>query len=383
MREAWPSVKIGEVVRQIERAENPDPAKLYRLLGVRLDGRGPFHRETITGDQTAASRLYRVEQGDFIYSRLFAWRGAFGIIDESLAGAYVSPEFPVFSIDKGRVDPRFLVSWFRLPHTLRRVEAACSGSTPLTRNRFKEPAFLSLDLPLPEIAEQGRIADHVETVANKVAEVRKLRSEVDADARALLSNAFWNIARDVSRVPMGEAAPVVRRQIEVRPEGLYPELGIRSFGKGTFHKPSLSGLEVGTKRLFRIQPGDLLFSNVFAWEGAIAVARPDDAGRCGSHRFITCLPDPKLVTPEFLCFYFLTDEGLEVIGVASPGGAGRNRTLGLHALENIIVPVPRIEEQLWFGELMTKLAAQAQEQLAGSVALDALLPTVLRNVYGA
>jgi hypothetical protein len=49
---------------------------------------------------------------------------------------------------------------------------------------------------------------------------------------------------------------------------------IRSFGKGTFHKPPLSGSDVGTKRLYRIEPGDLLFSNVFAWEGAIAIAQP-------------------------------------------------------------------------------------------------------------
>jgi hypothetical protein len=39
----------------------------------------------------------------------------------------------------------------------------------------------------------------------------------------------------------------------------YPELGIRSFFKGTFHKPHLSALEIGSKRVFWIEPGDLLF----------------------------------------------------------------------------------------------------------------------------
>ena len=32
--------------------------------------------------------------------------------------------------------------------------------------------------------------------------------------------------------------------------GAYPELGVRSFGKGTFHKPDLPGAEAGQK-LFR------------------------------------------------------------------------------------------------------------------------------------
>lgn len=73
-------------------------------------------------------------------------------------------------------------------------------------------------------------------------------------------------------------------------------------------------------KLYRIEPGDLVFNNVFAWEGAIAVAQPEDAGRFGSHRFITCVPRTGTATADFLCFYFLTPEGLEQIGEASPGG---------------------------------------------------------------
>ena len=58
-----------------------------------------------------------------------------------------------------------------------------------------------------------------------------------------------------------------------------------------------------------------------------------------------------MATSHFLCFYFLTNEGLELIRAASPGGAGRNRTLGLEALANIPVPVPDIHAQLWFDGL--------------------------------
>ena len=120
----------------------------------------------------------------------------------------------------------------------------------------------------------------------------------------------------------------------------YAELGIRSFGKGTFHKPTLSGLELGDKRVYRIEPGDLLFSNVFAWEGAVAVAKPDDIDRVGSHRFISCVPHDGLTTAEYLRYYFLTNEGMTKIQDASPGGAGRNRTLGLAKLMDISVPLP-------------------------------------------
>ena len=45
---------------------------------------------------------------------------------------------------------------------------------------------------------------------------------------------------------------------------------------------------------------DVVFSNVFAWEGAIAVASQQDDGIIGSHRFMTVVPDRQTLLPEFL-----------------------------------------------------------------------------------
>ena len=52
---------------------------------------------------------------------------------------------------------------------------------------------------------------------------------------------------------MKEVAPIIRREVKLNEESQYPELGIRCFGKGTFHKPALSGLEVATKKIFQIK----------------------------------------------------------------------------------------------------------------------------------
>ena len=46
---------------------------------------------------------------------------------------------------------------------------------------------------------------------------------------------------------------------------LVPEMGIRSFGNGTFPKPRLTGAQLGKKRVYWIHTGDLVFNNVFAW----------------------------------------------------------------------------------------------------------------------
>ena len=377
----WPKVRLGEVLTPANREETVDALKEYRLLGVRLDGQGPFLRETVTGSQIAATKLYRVAKGNFIYSRLFACRGAFGVISEELDGCYVSGEFPFFIPKSERVDVEFLRYWFRLPLVIARVEEDCTGSTPLTRNRFKENFFLALEIPLPPLTEQQRIVARIEELAAQIQEARRLLREEELEIRRMLLEAFHRVANDAPRLPMLAVAPLVRRPIRVDPFDSYPELGIRSFGNGTFHKPALSGIEVGNKRVFRIEPGDLLFSNVFAWEGAIAVSKPEDAGRIGSHRYITCVPKPDIATSGFLCFYFLTDEGLELIRAASPGGAGRNRTLGLTALEAIQVPVPSIGKQCWFDALQAQVDALKRLQAETTTELDALLPAILDKAF--
>ena len=118
-----------------------------------------------------------------------------------------------------------------------------------------------------------------------------------------------------------------------------------------------------------------------AWEGAIAIAQTDDSGRFGSHRFITCLANPELTTAEFLRDYFLTDEGLLKIGEASPGGAGRNRTLGLEKLMAIEVPMPRLSEQKAFDRLQAEILTLKAKHTAIRKANAALLPATLERVF--
>jgi type I restriction enzyme, S subunit len=112
-------------------------------------------------------------------------------------------------------------------------------------------------------------------------EIKNLRTDEERQLRQMLLGAFGRIAKSAPRVAMRQAAPLIRRPTNIDPSESYAEFGIRSFGKGTFHKPALSGFDLGSKRIFRIEKGDLLLSNVLAWEGAIAVAKSEDDSNCG------------------------------------------------------------------------------------------------------
>lgn len=357
------------------------PDGQYKQITARLWGKGLTLRGEVPGAAIAAPRQFCAKAGQFLISRIDARHGAFGIVPAELDGALVSNDFPCFDIDASTVLPHYFEWYSRTPQFVDLCRRASEGST--NRVRMKEEKFLKMAVPLPSLEEQFRIVQRLDMVAALVAERRRAIEAAERETQALLLKAFQRAADGAPLRPMSEVAPLVRRPVEIDLEGTYPELGVRSFGKGTFHKPDLPGAEVGNKKLFRIDAGDLLFNIVFAWEGAVAVAQPEDDGRVGSHRFLSCVPAPDMATVEFLRFYFSTREGLQKLGEASPGGAGRNRTLGLKKLEDLQVPVPSIERQHWFDCLQT-MAREARAIRASTAKdVDALIPAMLHDFFNA
>lgn len=172
-------------------------------------------------------------------------------------------------------------------------------------------------------------------------------------------------ASEVVRV--GDALRLERRQVDVDPSEQYDEIGVRSFGRGIFHKEPVDGLVLGRKRVFRIEPGDLVISNVFGWEGAIAVASEAEAGRIGSHRFMTFVPVDGRIDTSWAAWYFRSEPGLAYIRKASPGSAGRNKTLAVKRFEDLVIPLPPIDEQRCVAARLDRVT-EASRGLAARIA---------------
>jgi hypothetical protein len=224
---------------------------------------------------------------------------AYAVVPPDLDGCFVSNEFPTFDWIEGSADPGFIAWIFKQPTIW--AEIAKLGVGMGDRRRRVHPESLrTFQVPLPPLDEQRRIVARLDAVSSRLKTRAEAAERQEAELAAMLQQAFARITAGCPRTRMVDVAPLVRRPIEVEPDGQYLELGIRSFGRGPFHKPSLSGLDAGSKRLFRIEPGDLVFNIVFAWEGAVAIARHEDAGRVGSHRFLTCVADQTRVSGEIL-----------------------------------------------------------------------------------
>lgn len=156
-------------------------------------------------------------------------------------------------------------------------------------------------------------------------------------------------------VTIGEILEKQSIPVSVEEETFYREIGIRSHGKGLFHKEPVQGFELGNKRVFEIVPDCLVLNIVFAWERAVSKTTNDEAGMIASHRFPMYKPKSGILDLDYIVRYLITDEGKQLLELASPGGAGRNRTLGQKEFANSKLSLPCYEEQRKISGLMTDL----------------------------
>lgn len=156
----------------------------------------------------------------------------------------------------------------------------------------------------------------------------------------------WN-NRSVSEILERIAKPV-----EVKPSEHYEEIGVRSHGKGIFYKLPVTGESLGKKRVFHIEPNCLIFNIVFAWEQAVAKTTPKESNMIASHRFPMYRPINSLCDIDYILYFFKSPRGKSLLNIASPGGAGRNKTLGQSDFFKLKLTLPVLEEQKKIAEIL-------------------------------
>lgn len=137
----------------------------------------------------------------------------------------------------------------------------------------------------------------------------------------------------------------VSNSVDVNPIEFYRQIGIRSHGKGIFYKDAVSGESLGNKRVFWVEPNVFILNIVFAWERAVAKTTDAEIGMIASHRFPMYKPKSGVLDLDYITLFFKTTRGKYLLELASPGGAGRNKTLGQKEFENLELAIPTIFEQ--------------------------------------
>ncbi len=387
MSNSWPLVPLGEVLTKSDEWITINPEKTYKEVTVRLWGKGVALRREVGGAEIAASRRLKVNTGQFILSRIDARNGAFGLVPDSLDGAVVSNDFPVFTPNADRILPSFL-SWMARTHSFVEIcKRASEGTT--NRVRLQEARFLAMKIPLPPLSEQRRIVARIEKLAAKIEEARSLRMKAVEEAnRLLILMAHRPDLDEVTKRQKGwveiELSKVIRPVEDahaVKPDASYPNLGIYSFGHGLFKKPPIQGISTSAKVLYRVRSGQFIYNRLFAFEGACGMVSDEFDGYFVSSEYPIFDCDPNHVKVEFLYAYLKSPRVWNQIAAGSKGlGHRRQRVQPDHFLTHRLM-LPPLEWQERIREVLSKVGTLRPLQSETGAEVDAMLPSILDKAF--
>jgi type I restriction enzyme, S subunit len=185
----WRRVPLRDCVQLSDDSYRVSVHKTYANFGIYSFGRGLFRKAPIDGALTSAATLRRVRTGQFVYSRLFAFEGAYGLVTEEYDGHFVSGEYPTFDCNPGCVSAEFLAAYFKAPSIWKEVAMGSKGLGD-RRQRVQPLQILNHVAWIPPFEWQARI-----TVTQlKVGVLKRLQeasaTEVDALLPAILDRAF-------------------------------------------------------------------------------------------------------------------------------------------------------------------------------------------------
>lgn len=185
----WVETYLKDIIYEAKERCPVKPNTDYPNLGIFSFARGLFHKQPINGNLTSAKELYRVHKGQFIYSRLFAFEGACGIISDEYDGCYVSNEYPTFNCDPSKVKPEFLFAYFKSMSIWKEISAGSKGLGD-RRQRVQPSKFLEHKLLLPPLYWQSTIVEVMQMVSTLRAKQAETEREISALLPSVLDRAF-------------------------------------------------------------------------------------------------------------------------------------------------------------------------------------------------
>lgn len=152
----WRQRTIADIARLALSPESVDISGSYPNVGILSYARGVFGKVPIEGATTSAKTLYKIKSGQFIYSRLFAFEGAYALVPDEFDGYYVSNEFPTFDVDTDLASEKFLMTLFMTENDWHQMRASTKGVGD-RRLRIQPEHILARPIWLPPPNEISRI----------------------------------------------------------------------------------------------------------------------------------------------------------------------------------------------------------------------------------
>jgi type I restriction enzyme S subunit len=380
--------RVGDVLRLDRELVEPDPIVEYVTIGVRSFGKGIFHYEPRLGDQLGSLRFFRTEPDRLVLSNIKGWEGAIAVSGEGDAGCLASNRFLSYVPVDGLIDVGWACWYFLSDRGLELIQQASPGSADRNRTLAID-RFESLEIPLPPIEEQRRVADRLDRLQTAATELAR-RSErgsqlmgalaVSASSRPDLderekTRAGWR------RLPLADLMALHNDEVQVEGAVEYSIAGVYSFGRGMFARTALDGSQTSYKVLHRLHAGQLVMSRLKAWEGALAVVPTGLDGWFLSPEFPTFDIDTRHADTGFIGAVINSERFWTRLKGASQGiGARRERVNASRLLEQEI-DLPPLDDQMAIGGMIDHLEEARMRRERARDRIGALVPAALNRAF--
>ncbi len=398
MNGEWRTAALDEVAelnpRLPETLTADDAVSFVPMSAVSAETAGITHEETrtygevskgytpfVTGDVLVAKITPCFENGKIAQARL-TQRAGFG-----------STEFHVVRPREGKLDARYTL------HFLRRGSVRLAGERRMTgsagQRRVPENFLAKLEIPLPPLAEQRRIAEVLDRAEALRAQRRAALAQLDTLTQFLFLDLFGNDGANTMKWPVRAVADYVRefrggKSIEAessenavtrnRVLKVSAVTGMKFLAHES--KPVPDSYEPPKEHFAK--PGDLLFSRANTTElvGAVAyvestppnVLLPDKLWR-----FVW--RNPAEIEPLFIWALFQTPTLRREIGRRATGTSGSMKNISQEKVFGIKTILPPIPMQREFARRVSAVERLKTAQRASLAELDALFGVLQHRAF--
>lgn len=346
----WPTIRLKELLNKAIQngysPECPDIPNGRWILGLGALGENSFDtaqkKPAPIGDLKVNS--YLLSPGDFLVSRSNTLEkvGRAALFRGELKNCAYPDLMMRFRVDEERIYPDYLEFYLRGSQA-RKYFMRCAAGTSSSMVKINKKSLEKLPVAIPLYQEQKKIAEILEAWDDAIATTEKLITAKQKLNKALRQKMLLK-DEETPLISLGSFLKPVIREVP-KPDITYTALGLRSHGKGTFQRDIDRPETISMDSLYKIRAGELIVNITFAWEGAIAITKPEDDDCLVSHRFPMYKIDNDIVLTDYLRYVILLKRFVFELGIISPGGAGRNRVLSKKDFLKLQIAVPEISAQ--------------------------------------
>jgi type I restriction enzyme, S subunit len=389
------AVRFDAILSRVERKVMVDDDSPYSTVGVRWYGNGAFVREHLRGADIGRKQQWIVRAGDVVYNKLFAWKGAFAIADGTVDGHLVSDKFPTYQHDRSLVDPRYLRYFFRTPELALQALNLSKGAAAISKLTLNPPQFWDLSIPLPELAQQQRVAETLENLEKSVLEADRTSEAAMAGGRALLVSAITAVLGDVAidgrlgdvlleKPRNGWSAPCDNAESGI------PVLSLRAITGFNYREREFKRTSEATdpSAHYWLRPGDLLMtrSNTPELVGHAAIYNGTPSPCIYPDLTMRLRVDPSEADTRFVHYWLRSTPARDYVKATARGTSPTMKKIGQGDVMAIPFPTKlSLSDQqrvvAWLDELSSKLDALLAVQESRHASLAAIWAASLNDAF--